>query len=286
LVREFDIDAIEEELNSVSLEFPSRTSLSLPPVLRSVKVVWSSSKEDGSYTSTGQVPTLGLGSGSVSETGNASCSSSVKPDFVVELEDVYANNIPTTSYLFFLKYPVKLTDILNQLQIITGQPVLQWPVFKPRSETIVASGQSKSVRVSVSGSYSISGVKQSASSEAAGITSYMISRTNGKGYGGRTEESVATLQIPPCLRGPTLIQQEGDRTVTGNATVSFNWGGGVAGNENRPATSVGKLTGGIVSTSPPDIPRSGLYLIDSKVDLYQYGFARIYAEVLDASILA
>jgi hypothetical protein len=288
LVREFDVDAIEEELNSVSLEFPSRTSLSLPPVLRSVKIVWTSSKEDGSYTSTGQVPTTGLGSGSVSETGSASCSSSVKPDFVVELEDVYANNIPTTSHLFFLKYPVTLTDILNKLATITGKPVLQWPVFKPRSETIVASGQSKSVRVSVSGSYSISAIKEigEGGGGAGGGTSIMISRTNGKGYGGRTEESVATLQIPPCLRGPIFIQQEGDKTVTGNATVDFNWGGGVAGNENRPATSVGKFTGGIVSTSPPDIPRKDLYLIDSKVDLYQYGFARIYAEVLDASIFA
>jgi hypothetical protein len=114
----------------------------------------------------------------------------------------------------------------------------------------------------------------------------MISKTNGKGYGGRTEESVATLQIPPCLRGPISIQQEGDSTISGSATVNFNWGGGVSGNEGRLATSQGKLTGGIASTNPPDIPREGLYLIDSKVDLYQYGFARIYAEVLDASILA
>jgi hypothetical protein len=281
LVREFDLESIESELNSVFLEFPTRATLSLPPVLRNVEIVWSSAQEDGNYVSTGSVPITGLGSGSVSETGSASCSATVRPEFIIEMEDVYANNIPTTSYIFFLKYPVTLSDILTKVN------ALQWPVFRPRSHTIVATGESRSVRVAASGSYSISGVKELTDPVAGSYGKvYLISRTNGEGYSGKVEEIVTTASIPPSLNGGIFVQQRNSNTATGTATINFNWGGGVSANENRSANATGSYAGGLTSTSPPDIPRSGRYLIDSKVDLYQYGFARVYAEVLDASIFS
>ena len=292
LVRTFDLEAIEEELNSVSLEFPTRTSLSLPPVLRKAEVVWSKSSENGSYTSTGVFPLPFVGSSSVSESASASGSSSVKPEFIIDLEEVYANNIPTTSYIFFLKYPVTLENILAKVGAITNKTVTQWPVFQPRSTILVASGESKTLRASASGSYSLSGIRLSEAAEQAGVQKFQILKTQGSGTGGRVDTSIAVAQIPPCLDGGTQITKNTSTNTSeakGSVSITFDWtgeGGPIAPSvKNTDIISNGDVSNSSISrTSPSDIPRTGLYLIDSKVDLYQYGFARIYAEVLDASV--
>jgi hypothetical protein len=290
LVREFDLTTIETELNKVSLEFPTRTSLSLPPVLRRAEVVWSKSSEHGKYSSNGVFPSPFVGSSSVSESASASGSSSVKPEFIIDLEEVYANNIPTTSYIFFLKYPVTLANILAKVEDITKKTVTQWPVFQPRSTILVASGESKTLRASASGSYSLSGIRLSEAAEEAGVQKFQILKTEGSGTGGRVDTSIAVAQIPPCLDGGTQIKTNTSSSdAVGSVEITFTWSG--SGEQIAPAvgntkiTSKGSVSGSSISrTSPSDIPRTGLYLIDSKVDLYQYGFARIYAEVLDASV--
>ena len=287
LVREFDLDAIEQELESIMLQFPTRTSLSLPPVLKGVTVVWSDAKEDGSYTSSGSAPIIAGSDGrSISESGSASASSSVKPDFKIDMEQVYANNIPTTSYIFFLKYPVTLADILAKI----GGGVQQWPVFKPQSHTLVAKGQAKSVRVSASASHSYTKVREvngGAGSGQGGATTYAISKSTGSGFGGSVQNIPSVATIPPCLHRQINIGSSGQNSQTGAADISFNWGEALSiSNVSRDAFSRGQLPTNLGPTSPSDIPRRGLYLIDSRVELYQYGFARIYAEVLNASIFA
>ena len=296
LVRKFDLTTIETELNKVSLEFPTRTSLSLPPVLKRAEVVWSKSSENGKYSSKGVFPSPFVGSSSVSESASASGSSSVKPEFIIDLEEVYANNIPTTSYIFFLKYPVTLANILAKVGDITKKTVTQWPVFQPRSTILVASGESKTLRASASGSYSLSGIRLSEAAEEAGVQKFQILKTEGSGTGGRVDTSIAVAQIPPCLDGGTQLKANTDEKgseATGTVEINFAWTGGT-GVEGPIAPKVEKtnivssgsvLTSSISRTTPSDIPRTGLYLIDSKVDLYQYGFARIYAEVLDAETL-
>jgi hypothetical protein len=275
LVRKFDLEAIEEGLDSIMLQFPTRTSLSLPPVLRSVTVIYSDSAENGSYTSTGSGATTGAGSTSISESGSATASASVRPDFQIEMEQVYANNIPTTSYIFFLKYPVTINDILNKI----GERVEQWPVFKPRSHTLVAKGSSKSVKVNASGSFSYT------KREEGGVSS--ISESEGKGSGYSVQNITAIATIPPCLHGSIIIGESGTKTKTGTATISFNWSGtSVNPSDSKNAIANGAKPANLNPTNPSDIPRGGLYLIDSRVELYQYGFARVYAEVLDASELA
>ena len=285
LVREFDLEAIEQELDSIMLEFPTRTTLSLPPVLKGVTVIWSDAEEQGLYTSSGQAPIISGSEGrSISESGSASASSSVRPDFKIDMEQIYANNIPTTSYVFFLKYPVTIQDILNKI----GGGVIQWPVFKPQSHTLVAKGQSKTVRVSASGSHSYTKVREvGGGAGQGGATSYAISKSSGSGYGGSVQNIAALATIPPCLHGTIIIGSSGDTTASGSANVSFNWGEALNVSRARSANSSGTMPSNLVPTSPPDIPRNNQkYLIDSRVELYQYGFARIYAEVLNSSIFA
>jgi hypothetical protein len=279
LVREFDLEAIDAELDSVNLQFPTRTSLSLPPVLKKITVVWSDSKEDGSYSSTGSGATSGVGSLSISESGSATASASVRPDFQMDMEQVYANNIPTTSHIFFLKYPVTLNDILNKI----GGGVQQWPVLKPESHTLVASGASKSVKVNASGSFSYSRSEP----RKDGTSSSSVSESKGDGEGFSVQNIISVATIPPCLHGNVPIDELGTKKATGTATITFIWGGtGVAPSNTKSVDIEGKKPDGLSPTSPDNIPRNGKYLIDSRVELYQYGFARVYAEVLDATLFA
>jgi hypothetical protein len=279
LVREFDLEAIEAELGSINLQFPTRTSLSLPPVLKKITVVWSDSKEDGSYSSTGSGATSGVGSLSISESGSATASASVRPDFQMDMEQVYANNIPTTSHIFFLKYPVTLNDILNKI----GGGVQQWPVLKPESHTLVASGASKSVKVNASGSFSYTRSEP----RKDGTSSSSVSESKGDGEGFSVQNIISVATIPPCLHGNVTIDELGTKKVKGTATITFSWGGtGVAPSNTKFVDIEGKKPSNLSPTSPDNIPRNGKYLIDSRVELYQYGFARVYAEVLDATLFA
>jgi hypothetical protein len=292
LVREFDLDAIESELNSVSFEFPSRTSLSLPPILKSVSVVWSDAAENGSYVSTGSsILVAGSDGRSISESGSASASSSVRPDFKIDMEQIYANNIPTTSYIFFLKYPVTLNNITSKISQIANKPINIWPVFKPQSHTLVAKGQSKSAKVNASASFSTSKVREinGGAGGGGGATIYANSKSSGSGTSGEVQNIAAIATIPPCLHGSINISDSGNKTATGTANITFTWNVD-SGLSIPPRTGIAASTGttpsGLAATNPPNVPRSGLYLIDSRVELYQYGFARIYAEVLDAAQLA
>jgi hypothetical protein len=276
LVREFDLEAIEDELDSIMFEFPTRTSLSLPPVLKSVTVVWSSGSDNGQYISIGSAPNIiGSNGRSISESGSASASASVKPDFKIDMEQIYANNIPTTSYIFFLKYPVTLNDILNKI----GGGVQQWPVLKPQSHTLVAKGQTSAASVNGSASHSITKV-----SEVGGTSTFAVSESRGSGRSGSIQITNSIATIPPCLHRSITIGSSGSSGSSGSATISFSWSGAFAFSDNKGAGASGQLPENLSATTPSDIPRSGKYLIDSRVELYQYGFARIYAEVLDASL--
>jgi hypothetical protein len=280
LVKEFDLASIQSELSSILFEFPTRSSLSLPPVLKGVTVIYNGSEENASYQGIGGVNQF-LGSGSISDSASATASASAKADISIEMEDVFASNIPTTSFVFFLKYPVTLNKILAKVG------AQQWPVFKPKSHTIVASGESKSVRVSASGSWSSSAVPKSAAAGEEGITTFQFTKQSGFGSGYSLSNNVSIVNIPSCLHGNIGVQEQGSNTYSGEATINFNWGNlGIFPNTSKSVEAKAKYYADLGATTPTDIPRAGKYLIDSRVEIYQYGFARVYAEVLDASIFA
>ena len=276
LVRTIDKDAIKQQLESILLEFPSRANLSLPPVLRAVRVIWDTSESNGSYdseymgTSSGQSWSL-----SGDEDANALSSGEVIPSFEVDIDDTWANNIPTTSYFFFLKYPVKLQDILRKVD------AKQWPIFKPKSHTISALRQKKELRLDVSASTSTSG------------SSTTNSKSKKEGWGDKisTDNATVSLTLQPTLHSDIGIDSVGSYTIPLSAKASValrpSHGFNAVINQTGETTVVGRPPRGTLpSTSPPDIPRNGKYLIDSRVELYQYGYAKVYAEVLDASIFA
>jgi hypothetical protein len=278
IVRKIDLDAVKSELDAVFLSFPTRTSLSLPKILKSVSIIWDGSKDDASFSSDFEGFTSGTsGSLSGSESGRASSQASVSPAFVVDMEEIYANNIPTTSYFFFLPYPVTLQDILTKV----GGSTVPWPIFKPVSHVLAAFGES--ARVSVEGSAS--------ASASFSPTSSSSDRTTGKGSSYARGQQTVTITIPPSIHGQITIENTGEQNYSGGASFEIGWFGDNFPSVNVSDTKTVEVNGtgptSIPSVSgPTDIPRSGLYLIDSRVEIYQYGYARVYAEVLDASIFS
>lgn len=276
LVRTYDLANIEEKLSSILLTFPTTTNMDLPPVLRSVTCRWSNSTStsngyvDGTGYSSGKSASLSLG-----ETAEANASASVSPAFEANLEYISGRNLPTTSYFFFLKYPVSINDILNKVA------ASNWPVLKPQAATLVASGISRSISVNVGGNQSVSVSDDNVS----------WSQTRKVGKGNQASTNYATTSIPASLHGVINVADIGSTSISCNCYSTCGWNGGINWpplivTSSNSASATGLTAGNLPATSPVDIPRSGKYLINSRIEIYQFGFAKVYAEVIDASIFA
>jgi len=280
LVRTLDLTQIGNELSSIYLTFPSRATLNLPPVLKSLSVVWDLTSNVGNYSNTYSGVNAGL-----SLSGRANSSAARTPAWVVDLEQVWATNVPTTTHVFFLKYPFTIQNILTK---VGG--AIQWPTFKPQSHNLVAWGQSVGVNAEASINNSWS--------QALGF-----SQVKGQGGGAQNASQAVVLKLPPCLHGALNVSDT--RSASVNATVDLtmptitgftkNSQGELTGltqgtvsllQKTVTGTAIGSVQGTLTATSPTNIPRSGKYLIDSKVEMYKYGYAKVYAEVIDASIFA
>jgi hypothetical protein len=288
LVREFDPRAIGEALSKINLTFPSRTSLTLPPVLKGIRLVWDITQEAGNYQGTGN----GRGQGQtwsydVKGQGEARAEAGVMPGWIVDIEEVWASGVPTTSHIFFLPYPVTEQNILSKLN------VLKWPVFRPKSHSLVAFGK----KITATRNASASQGASSTSTQSSSSSSQSWSDGLGTSYGA-TSSSVS-VKIPPCLHGNIKLKET--KTAQALATAVVNVGERIVSIDEKgqvktaPIISIGagarakaesKVDLDLGQTSPTDIPRKNRYLIDSRVEPYQYGFARVYAEVLDASAFA
>jgi hypothetical protein len=189
---------------------------------------------------------------------------------LVELEEVWATNIPTTQHVFFLQGTV--TDAAIRAKV----SALAWPVFKPKSYNLVANGGKISAEVEVSAH---------ASKRVAADTEGW-DKTVGVGVSGETTFSRALLKLPPCLHGALTFEDE--RTLTARAAAVVGWQGSnfPTVNVNKTETRTQDLVTEIelTATTPEDIPRSGVYLLDSRVELFRGNIVKVYAETVDASI--
>jgi hypothetical protein len=285
IVKEYNVASYRAKLADISLEFPTRSSIvGVPPILKNFKVEWEFT--DSSQGQIGSAEGIGDGnSGTISVSADSSSGAtvSVVPKFIVEYEEVNTSNVPTTSYFFFLPYPVTLNDILAK----TGSQ--QWPVFKPRAHVVTANGQTVRKTININRRTAVSWASESSSASVD------------LGNGGTTEiqNNFVTVAIQPSLcsgfsedidlEKEVQISVELYSSVTLPDTVT-----GIGGIENPVATDprTEKVTANytatydIPETSPSDVPRTGIYLINSSVEPYKFGMAKVYAEVVDASIFA
>jgi len=286
LVRTLDLGQIGTQLSSIHLTFPSRATLNLPPVLKGLSVVWDEADNEGDYSNefAGNYTILSF-------RGRANSSASRVPAWVVDLEQVWATNVPTETHVFFLPMAsLSISSILTKAGggIVGG--INQWPVFKPQSHNLVAWGQSV-------------GVTAEADLTNSWSRDFGSATVKGKGGSAQVSSQAVVLKLPPCLHSSIAVSATKIKAVTAkvdltlpgitgisapnsNGGQTFTYGNASVLNKTMTGTATGVVTGTLATTSPADIPRSGRYLIDSKVEMYKYGYAKVSAEVIDASIFA
>lgn len=262
--------------------YPTEVNIDLPNILKKVVVVWSfdagAGSTDSDYSGVASGTSWSL-SGSEAASGNGSAS--IKPEILLDIEQPSGSNIPAIAYFFYVKMDgnsVSSDAFLQRLQSISGNTVNRWPVFKPVGKTIITQG----ARASVTASASV----QAAMSYAP--TSQMIDKTEGFGESFDLGLSVNAINIPPTLHSDVLFEGNTEMTISTGASANVEMIGtmvSASASSSPHKTISARVTPSLLTaTSPPDIPRSGYYVIRSQVEPYKWGWAKCFAVVVDASI--
>ena len=272
----------DDALLNYRLSFPSRMDIQLPDVLKSIDVVWSTASGQG--TSDGEWEGFASGeSASLSGSEGDSCesSASVKPELIIEIQQSWGRDIPITAYAFFIKTDngsVSEADIKSRIESIVGA-TQEWPIFKPISHTLVASGGSVACKASAQGSAgrTFSPTTSSAERGTSKSTSYDVGL------------SVNAITIPPTIHGQINITDP-TKSLEATAFAKAQWYGSNFPSLDVQSTASASAKGGIsptvlLATTPSAIPSFGLYVMRTSLEPYRWGWAKCSAIVLDAANL-
>ena len=265
--------------------FPTEVNLNLPNVLRKVQVVWSSDAAQGSSDTEWNGAATGSSySLSGSEQGDAASSASLRPELIIDIEQPSGSNLQGTAYFFYIETVnnvVTPAAFLDRLNTLCAAPVSRWPIFRPVSHTILAQGAKATVRADASGSASVSYSENSQS----------VTSSTGKGSSYDVGLALSSVVIPPTIHPAIVLQNAAPRTLVVSAAATAGWTG-----TNFPTVNVESNAQHIVgaavtptalpTTYPSAIPKSGLYVVQSRVEPYKWGWAKCSAIVMDANQLA
>jgi hypothetical protein len=276
---------------------PSSANFSLPSVLTSVTGVWHEASGNADSSSDWRGLAVGRSrSLSGSESASVQASASLIPEIIPVIREYPSSRIPTTSHFFFEPMPVSLSDIMGR----SGASA-QWPVFKPESVTFILKGTKVAVLASASA--------QAAFSTGDNAVTGSVDMTKGKGESFDYSPVVNAVTLPPTLHGAISVTTPTHAAVNITAHAEAKWIGDAGGTLEESTglpewdtvngfpsvtseqDSVASATGSISPTSltatvPTAIPTSGVYLVDSKVEPYDFGYAKVYAETVDASVFS
>jgi len=187
-VREYDFEQIEETLDGFYWELPDMIQISLPNILRSVKVVFGYGNSSGSGSGVGDSFTYQFSRGS-----------SINGNLVYDIEQGFNGTIPSIRAVFFLKKsestPQKVLEVVQANSGVNGF----FPNVRPEAHNVTILGSRKDNSNSESVSYSGASTSQS--------DSYSI--------------SVETASIPATIHGEITITEEfADISGSGSSSVS------------------------------------------------------------------
>lgn len=279
---------VTKAIDTVALEaylasFPATTNLPIPDQLNSVSVQWAESEGEGGFdsewagTASGQSYSL-----SGSEDGTAESSKSLIPEITFDIKQFWGQNLPTTMHFFYLPKPVTLANILTKVSATA------WPVFKPESHVISLIGAKVSVQAKASASAAVS-------VSIGDTTDYSRDLTQGQGDGYDVSNTHNTRVIPPTVHETINFTGVTEKESTVEATASAEWTGWGSPiafpSADATITASADIEAGVspttlTATTPSSVPVSGVYLVDKKVQPWEYGYVMVMAEVLDASIFA
>jgi hypothetical protein len=157
----------------------------------------------------------------------------------------------------------------------------RWPLFKTQSHTIVVKAQSVAVSSRVSSSARFS---KSKSAETR-------SSTTGKGGSVSLRETYTTISIPATIHGQITIDgNEKQQEVEAVANVEWDgWGGfpTIKLSKEGSATAYGEISKKTLpATTPPSIPTSGDYVLNTRISPYKGDWVKVACEVFNASSLS
>ena len=284
--KEVDVAPVAE-LAAYSRSRPVRAQLGrLPRELLSVSVLWQQDVSVGNQDFFFNAWKTGANySMSNSASDRASSSASVKPELQFTYREVETSNLFATEYEFFLPNgtgDISLNQILGRLENLSVSGVQPWPTFSPESSTITTSEQSIRVSVNAQVALGVNVTDGSVSGQSVeNGTSDDLSMNVGAG----------SYQIPPCIHDSINITGglRKEQSVSSTALMQMvnSLVGSTTATKNLTKKAIGTVSpSSLPATSPTSIPTSGKYLIDVKVDDYDWDHSRIIAIVFDASNLA
>lgn len=275
-----------EALDKFILSVPTRTDVQLPPVLKSVTVYWAQDESisDGDNTSSGVMPSGEGASLTAGAQSNGQARKSAIPSVTTEIESVYGADIPATFHFFYVKASngsVNAGAIKSKLSQLTGTSFSDWPVFKPKAHSITTLGASVSAQAGASAQQTriVTIFGNEGETNAVGEDStYAVDRT------------INSISIGPTLHGAITVENASAvtsifATVNAKATLTGDFDGN-ANAISTASTSVDVQPKSFAPTSPPDVPRSGFYILSAKAEPYRWGYVRCSALVIDASTFA
>jgi hypothetical protein len=277
-----------QALDNYNMSFPVRVDVQLPNVLKKISVEWIEDVAEGEWdtrwsgNSSGDNVSL-----SGTENANVDSACTVRPELIVEIEQPWGSDIPATAYIFFVKgagnsgMQISDSSIKSKLGNLAGGGIQDWPVFKPKSHTILLKGMKMVITAKASASASYSATRSSNSRDS----------TVGDGVSYDINSSFNSVTIPPTIHENIEIGNSGDKvkSVTANCLVGWNAYGGLP-SVSAAANFTKDVTGSVYpkslsATSQAEIPNSGFYLMKCTVEPYKWGYAKCAAVVLDASKL-
>ena len=294
------LSSLDSALGAYKLLFPSTHTLRLPDVLVDATVVWNTASGIGNFD--GDWHGVAKWNGPIqaslggSEQASSSGSASVQPELLLNIKQGDAQDVPSTACFFYMKLDdssVSESDFLEKVSSIVGSPVARWPVFHPVSHTVVLAGQKVGVSAQASASASISA--------SAGQNGAHISKDKNEGHGESYDAStsMSVIRIPPTIHATKTIGGDLTKEIAAQASCNVGWNANSSGAtiegepvsiyETNASSSAIQTATGFVSpntlseTSPFEVPSSGKFIVESRVEPFRYGWVRCYAHVIDAS---
>ncbi len=265
-------------IEAIHETFPVKVNPVIPKVLRGVTVVWNDTIQDGDQDSVWSGTASGTNTSLSCNLSDSSTSeASALPEFIPDIDEWLFNDLPGTGHLFYLASPVSEAAILAKL----GVGVTRWPVFRPKSHTLVGVGRRATctAQVSLNSSKSLSPGNSSADGGKTESISKSVGATN------------VVVTLPPTIHALVTLDGDTDKAVTASAAAAINCTGDIP-TIAASASDVVDLLAFVTPTElpategPTDVPTSGIYLLDVNVSPYKWGYYQIYAETFDASVLA
>jgi hypothetical protein len=274
-------------LNSYLISLPTRTDIQMPTVLKSITAYWTydSSGSNGDAESSGSMPATGGSSLECMASSSGQFREAAIPTIATEIESIFGSDIPATIYFFYYNSgngSMSETNLRNRLSSLIGQQINVWPTFKPQAHTIVATGGS---------------VNASAKAVASETIVQTIDGTRGNAQGVQTDSSFSRdvnkdiVNLAPTIhRALTVIDANRYKSVGAKASASARLGGDfnadARSNESTGSLQVSVLPSSFPATTPSDIPRSGLYIVDSSAEPFKWGWVKCSAKVVNAGLFA